>query len=408
MGNVALYALPFLFLPACNPANSAGDLPGSGEAEWPGGTCTSSAPRLAGALERIDHTLARRREAEAIPGLAVGVVCGSELAWARGYGVMALDDPRAITPETRFRIASITKVFTATAVMLLKEDGALALDDPVRVHLPWFEMRKGSGIGDAPVTIRHLLTHTAGLPRDSRLTDFGRRFQPGREQAIAALPSQRLQAPPGQTIAYSNLGYGVLGEVIAEASGMEYAEFLERALFGPLGMTRTLVHPTPDDDVAWGHGPRRRDGSRSKAGFWELGFATPAGGMASSVRDLGEFVILQLVPYLGTEPRILSPSALVEMHAVQHVVDPERGGSGLGWGVEVSNGQHLVYHGGELPEQTSFLLIDLRTRVGIIVLTNAQDTDANGMAQEILRLVRGAVLDPTVPFPARAIPPARP
>lgn len=318
---------------------------------------------------------------------------------------MALDDPRPVTPDTRFRIASITKLFTATAIMKLGESGALALDDPVRAHLPWFEIGRGPGTGEAPVTLRHLLTHTSGLPRDSRLTDFGRLSQPGREQAIAALPSQRLQAPPGETLAYSNLGYGLLGEVIAEASGMGYAGYLEREILRPLGMTGTLVHPRPEDDVAWGHGPRRPDGSRPKAGFWELRFATAAGGMASSVRELSEFTILQLAPYLGAEPRILSPSALVEMHEVHHMLDPDRGGSGLAWGVEISDGQHLVYHGGELPEQTSFLLIDLRTRVGVMVLTNAQDADANGMAQEMLRIVRGGVLGPSAPIPHPAIPP---
>jgi CubicO group peptidase (beta-lactamase class C family) len=390
---------------ACGPAPDP--LP-SGEAVAGAGTCQSTVPGLPAAIEQIDVLLAARLQAEAIPGLAAGIVCGSEPIWSQGYGVMALHDARPVTERTRFRIASITKVFTATVIMKLVEDGALTLGDPVRRHLGWFDLQRPPGIGDVPITIRQILTHTSGLPRDSRLTDFRRRYQPDREAAIKALPAQSVQTTPGGTMAYSNLGYGVLGEIIAEASGMSYGAYLEEAIVTPLGMYATLVHPAPDDDGAWGHGPRPLIGSRPKAGFWELGFATPAGGMASTVEDLASFIVLNLAPYTGIPTRVVAGNVLKEMHTVQHWVDAQRGGMGLGWAVETSNGQHVIYHGGELPEQTSFLLIDLRTHVGIIVLTNAEDADASGMAQEILRMIRGAVLPAGTSYPARAIPPGPP
>ena len=367
--------------------------------------CSPSAPDLAEAFQRIDSVIARGVEAEEIPGLAAGIVCADTLIWAAGYGVLALDDPTPVTSQTLFRIASVTKLFTATGIMALEESGALALDDPVRDHLRWFEIGRPPGTGGAPVTIRQLLTHSAGMPRDSRLTDFSHMYQPNRHEAIAALPNQQLQATPGESYAYSNLGYAILGEVIAAAAGTTYAGYLERAVLEPLGMTRTLVHPTPDDTVAWGHGPRRPDGPRARAGFWELRFATPAGGMASSVAELSEFMILQLAPYVGAQPAILSPEAIREMHRVHFMVDSTRGGSGLGWAVEISNGQHVIYHGGELPEQTAFLLLDLKGAIGVVVLSNAQDVDANGLAQEALRIVRGVVLGPGSSLPAQAIPP---
>lgn len=369
-------------------------------------SCTAApAPELASAFRQIDRLLEEMVRERSIPGVAAGVVCGRDLAWAQGYGVMALDDPRPVTPQTQFRIASLTKLFTATAVMLLKDQGVLALNDPAARYVPWIETVRRPESGGTPITIAHLLTHTSGLPRDSHLTDFPRLFQPAREAAIAALSSQQLQARPGEANAYSNLGYAVLGEIIAEGAGTSYARFLEQELLAPLGMPGTLAHPTPDDGTAWGHGPRRLDGSRTKAGFWQLRFATPAGGMASSVEELSEFVILHLAPYTGAQPRLLSPSTVRQMHDVHHMIDPERGGAGLGWAVEISSGQHVVYHGGELPEQTSFMLLDLRGHIGVIVLTNAQDADANGTAQEILRIVRGAVFDSATSFPAQAIPP---
>lgn len=210
---------------------------------------------------------------------------------------------------------------------MLDEAAALGLDDPAEEHLPWFEIARPPETGTAPITIRHLLTHTSGLPRDSRLTDFSRLYQPPRREAITALPDQRLEAAPGEAYAYSNLGYGLLGELVAEASGASYAEFLKSHILRPLGMNRTLVHPTQADHTAWGHEARRPDGSREKAGFWDLGFATPAGGMASSVEDLARFVRFQLSPYNGVDPPLLSAEGVRDMHRVHHVMDPSRGGS---------------------------------------------------------------------------------
>lgn len=369
-------------------------------------SCAPGSSALSTAFDRIDRLLAETRERAEVPGMAAGIVCGDSLAFARAYGVRGIADPTPVTDRTLFRIASVTKVFTATAVVKLHERGALHLDDPVERHLPWFEIGRPRGSAVAPVTVRHLLTHTAGMPRDSRLTDFGRRFQPDRDEAVAALPDQRLTSSPGERYAYSNLGYAILGEVIAEAAGTTYARYLEREVLDPLGMRETLVHPLRDDPVTRGHGPRRPTVGRSESGFWELGFATPAGGMASSVAELSEFVRLQLAPYRGAEPSLLSAETLRAMHEVQFAVDPARGGSGLGWAVEISQGQHLVYHSGEMPEQTSVLLIDLDAQIGIVMLTNAQGVDVMGLAGEILRIVRGAVFGPGAPFPEVAIPPA--
>jgi len=343
------FASLFLLAPAAG-CGSDVETPPAGEAGPAPAVCAPDAFTAGPALPRIDSLLEARREADRVPGLAAAVVCRDRLVWSEGHGVVALDDPRPVTPETRFRIASLTKVFTATAVVQLADRGALDLDDRVAAHLRWFRLAPGPEGDGSESTVRHLLTHTGGMPRDSRLTDFARLYQPPRADAIEALPAQSLRSRPGEEYAYSNLGYAVLGEVIAAASGATYREYLDRETLDPLGMTEALVHPAPDDDTAWGHGPRRDDGARAKAGFWELAFATPAGGMAASVAELGPFVRLHLAPYLAPyrdeEPSLLSADAIREMHRVHHEIDPVRGGSGLGWAVETGSGQHLVYHGG--------------------------------------------------------------
>ena len=386
--SLAVASLAWALLCGCDPApRPASSRPSDASAP----TCSPAIEGLHQALLQIDSMFVARLESDEIPGIAAAVICSGELIWDAAYGVTALDDPRPVTPQTRFRIASITKLFTATAVMKLQEAGLLSLTDAVSTHLAWFRIGRPPGEGEAPVTIWHLLTHTSGMPRDSRLTDFARLYQPGRDDAIQALPSQELESALGERYAYSNLGYGVLGELIAEVSGKTYAEYLVDEILKPMEMDATLVHPTPEDDTAWGHGPRRPDGLRLKAGFWDLGFATPAGGMASSTRDLSKFVILQLEPYVGRKPRLLPAETLREMHAVHYLVDPARGGSGVAWGVETSAGQHVVYHGGELPEQSSYMMIDVLGSIGIVVLTNAQDVDAAGLAQGALDIIRSAV-----------------
>lgn len=374
------------------------------EASWT--LCSADSPNLLQAFEQIDGILQDRQREQDIPGLAAGIVCGDTLVWSKGYGVWSVDDSRPVGAETPFRIASLTKVFTATAIMSLREAGRLSLHDSAEDYLPWFQVGRPPETGTAPVTILQLLTHTSGVPRDSRLTDFDRLYQPSREDAIAAVPDESLQNLPGEVLSYSNFGYGLLGEVIRVAGGSTYADYLEQEVLGPLGMGKTLVHPSLGDETVWGHGPRRGGGPRSRAGFWDLGFATPAGGMASSVMDLSRFVVLQLAPYLDREPALLSREPLLEMHRVHHMVDANRGGTGLGWAVEVSRGQHVIYHGGELPEQTAFMLIDLKSAIGVVVLSNAQGVDANGIAQEGLRVMREAVMGVEGGFPTEAIPPA--
>ena len=385
----------------CGPGEDGGT---RGQAAIEGAGCEAGAPGWAAATEELERLFTERRQAGSIPGMAAGVVCADTLVWAAGYGTHAVDDSRPVDPDTRFRVASITKLFTATAVVQLAERGALDLDEPLGRSLPWFQIGRPPPTGTQAITVRQLLTHTSGMPRDSRLTDFDRLFQPSREAAIAALPEQELESSPGTSVAYSNLGYALLGEVIQAASGTTYSAYLRRNLLGPLEMHGTLVHPDPDDDTAWGHGPLDGAGRRAKAGFWELRFATPAGGMAASVPDLARFMMDALAPYRGQDPTLLSRTAMRSMHEVQVAIDPARGGMGLGWAVEVSSGQHVVYHGGELPEQTAFLMLDLNGLIGVVVLTNAQDADVDGIAQEALRIVREAVLDATVVVPARAIP----
>lgn len=329
----------------------------------------------------------RRRRLADVPGLVLGVACGPDRTWARGFGLADPGRALAATDTTLFRIASITKVFTAHAVLQLRDEGRLALDDPVAEHLPWFEPANADGM--PPVTLRHLLTHTSGLPTNSAATDFNRMTQPTAEQLRARLPGQRLLFRPGTEFKYSNLGFAVLGQVVEAVSGETYGRYLERHLLAPLDLRRTVAHPSPGASQAVGHHLRVPGYPRRPADFLHLAAFTPAGGMATTATDMVRFLAFLLAP--ERSPGVLDPRTVREMQRVHHWVDSARGGSGLAWAVEQGTGSHVIYHGGGLPTQASHLRLDLERRLGAVVLTNAEDAGPDAYAREALALLRLAL-----------------
>ena len=325
----------------------------------------------------------RRRRLSDVPGLVLGVACGSERTWTRGFGLADRERRLPATDTTTFRIASISKVFTAMAVMQLRDAGRLSLDDPVAEHLDWF--RPANAGEHPPVRVRHLLTHTSGLPTNSAATDFNAMTQPTAGALIAALPEERLRFEPGTDSKYSNLGFAVLGQLVAEVSGRPFEVYLRRELLEPLGLDRTVPHPTQEAVQAVGYRPRVSGTGREPAEFLHLASFTPAGGMATTGDDMLRFTRFLLGP--TRSPEVLDPETVREMQRVQHPVG-DRGGSGLAWAVERGPEMHVVYHGGGLPSQTSHLRLDLENELGVIVLTNAMDAGADAYAREALSLLR--------------------
>ena len=251
--------------------------------------------KIVAAATKLDAHFAAYAERSRVPGVAVGLVVDGDLVWAKGYGVRDLTARAPVDPDTLFRIASMTKAFTATAVLELRDAGRLSLDAPVEGVLP--EMR---GIiyptRDAPrITLRDLLTHNAGLPPDEPLRAaedaFTERSKPARQTppedaTLKALAGLVLEAPPESKFSYSNFGFAVAGAAVSRVSGTPYAEFLGRHVLSPLGMTSTSFDP-PADRLALGHvvaGGKAEPTPRMHLG------ADPAAGLHSSVKDLAKWV----------------------------------------------------------------------------------------------------------------------
>lgn len=179
-------------------------------------------------LEKLDRHIREALRDENIPGAVVAVVQGTNIVFSKGYG-------DGVTPETPFKIGSVSKSFTAIAIMQLEERGQLDLESPVRRYLPWF--RTQDELESDKITIRHLLYHRSGI------SDRNSGFRPDRNydleltNLVRACPQMRVISPPGQQFAYSNVGYDFLGAIVTTVSGIRLPEYLQTNILAPLGMT---------------------------------------------------------------------------------------------------------------------------------------------------------------------------
>src|SRR3989442_8882767 len=174
-----------------------------------------------------------------LPGVAVGVVADQELVWSAGFGFADSAARIPMTPQTKFRMASHSKLFTATAVMQLREQGKLRLDDPVSKYLPWFAV-KAAESDDPPITIEELLTHSSGLPREAGAHWTTFEF-PTTEQLKELMRMREAAFAPEVRWKYSNLGFSVAGMIVAAVTGQKWAGHLQREIFQPLGTSAASV-----------------------------------------------------------------------------------------------------------------------------------------------------------------------
>ncbi|MGE0362953.1 MAG: serine hydrolase domain-containing protein [Vicinamibacterales bacterium] len=329
-----------------------------------------------------------------LPGVAVGVVADQDLVWAQGFGFADTARKVPMTPQTKFRMASHSKLFTATAVMQLREQGRLRLDDPVTKYLPWFRV-KAADPDDPPITIEELLTHGSGLPREagSHWTDFD--FPTGDE--LRGLMAER-QAPfsPDVRWKYSNLAYAIAGLVIEAVSGQSWADYVQQHIYTPLGMTASSV----DEDVpglATGYGRLMPDGTRATTPFIDARGMGAATGITSTVEDMARFASAQFRNGRMGGPRILSTGSLRDMHRVRVLENNWTQGNAIGFAVRRDRDRVYVQHGGSYPGYQTQTVLQLDGKVAVIVLTNADDANPGGIATQLMNTVGDAVAKASAP-----------
>ena len=324
-----------------------------------------------------------------IPGVAVGVVYDQQLVWSQGFGFADVKNRVPMTPQVKFRIASHSKMFAAIAIMQLREEGRLRLDDPVEKYLPWFKA-KPAGDDDGVVTIEQLLSHTSGLQREAG--DHWSSYTFPTEDEIRRLYSDRQAAfAPNVRWKYSNLAFAVAGLVVEQITGQKWATYVQQQMLAPLGMNATSV----DQNVPGLTVPYMRrmpDGSRDVLPFVDARGMAAATGMTSTVDDLARFVSAQFRRGPRGGAQILSTGSWREMHRVRAVDETWQSGSGLGFDFLRVDNRTWVGHGGGYPGNTTHTLFQLNDKVGVIVLTNTNDSDPRQIAEQLIATVGAAVV----------------
>ena len=357
-------------------------------------------PDVAG-QERLFEAWVRGQMAyRALPGIAVGVVSDQELVWAKGFGFADVDSRTPMTPDTKFRMASHSKLFTATAIMQLRDAGKVRLDDPVVKYLDWFKIEPAEP-DDPPITIEELLTHSAGLPREAgphwSELDF-----PSGDGVRKYVMEHTAPYSPEIRWKYSNLGFTIAGMIVEAVSGEKWADYVQKHIFNPLGMTGSSVDRQVDG-LATGYGRRMPDGSRKKMPFVDARAMAPATGITSNVDDMAKFVSLQFRKGKVGGSQILSTGALREMHRVRVLESNWTRGNAIGFAVNREAGKVYVGHGGSYFGYKTQTLLQLDEKVGVIVLTNGDDSVPTQIAARLMETVGAAVAKAAAPPPTNAV-----
>jgi CubicO group peptidase (beta-lactamase class C family) len=336
------------------------------------------APRaIAQPADAIDAFVTAEMTRQRVPGVALVVVRDGRIVKIAGYGVADREKNVPVGPNTVFKIGSVSKQFIAAGIMLLAQDGKLAVDDSVRKFLP-----------DAPeawsgITLRHLLSHTSGLIREGPAFEPFT-IQPDIDVVRSAYP-RPLQSKPGEKYAYSNVGYFTLAEIITRVSGRPWSEFLRERVFVPSGMTATRTTTTdPLPNKAKGYTGNDR---LAPAADWPA--VRPSGAFVSTVEDLARWEAMLLTD------KILTSATRAQMWTTARLNDGGPAGYGFGWTVGTLDSRSAVHHGGSLPGFRAYYLRYVDERLAVIVLGNGDDADMADMARGVATRVLQPAAAPT-------------
>lgn len=339
------------------------------------------AKTLAVAGRIVDAWLPLKIAYDRIPGVAVGITHRGKLAYANGFGYADVESGTPVTPRTAFRIASNSKTFTAVAIMQLVERKKLSLDEPISKYLPWFKAR-ARGRDAANVTIRQALAHHAGVFRDGITPHWNDDNFPTMTALRRSVSSESVVFENAVRFKYSNFGFALLGAVIAKVTNKTYDDYVTEHIIRPLGMRRTAPDLT-DESRKWlanGYSRPIPDVERECFEHTPTNAYASATGFLSTVEDLAKYLnALSLAR--NTTALIGRESKKALFH--EHWHGGDEGSYGLGFGVSRVNKKKIVGHGGGFAGFITRVSLALDDDIGVIVLTNSNDSPAGFIAEGI-------------------------
>ncbi len=315
-------------------------------------------------VEKIDAFVSEQMQRNGIPGLALALVDGDKVIFMKGYG-KADQTGRAVTPQTPFILASVSKPLTAAAIMQLVDAGQVDLDAPVQKYIP--EFRVADPLASSQITVRHLLLHTSGIPATACDTKINAQTI---EEYVAELQTVKLDSPVGTRHSYCSGNYNVLGRIIEVVTAQSFGEYMQEHIFAPLDMQQSFT----SEQEARQHG-------LAQGYQWLFGLSVPthhpynpsqlpSGYMISSVEDMSHFLVSQLNggQYAGTNLLSVNSNAAMQVAGTRR---GENGGYGFGWVIAPVGDVPAIWHDGVNVNFHSLLLMQPETKRGAVVLMNS-------------------------------------
>ena len=375
--------------------------------------------KLSEALPEIDRLVRDFAEREHVPGVAYGILVDGKVAHTGVHGVRNVATGAPVERDTVFRIASMTKSFTAAAILQLRDDGKLALDDPAERYVPELASLVYPTTDSPKITIRHLLSHSEGFPEDN----------PWGDQQLSATNAQMAEmmrsgipfsTAPGTAFEYSNFGFAILGRIVANVSGMPYASYVRERILLPLGMTVTTLEAATVPSERLARGYRRQDGEWIEEPQLPDGSFGAMGGMLTSIGDLSRWVAFLLDAFPPRDGEDSGPLRRASRREMQQIArysgattsrdangDTSLSAGGYGYGLGVRQTCTFgvsVSHGGGLPGFGSTMRWLPEYGVGIVALGNRTYTSWGGVVEQAFAaLADTGALQPRLPQPSRVL-----
>lgn len=329
-----------------------------------------------------------------VPGASIAVVYDQEVVWSTGFGYAHIARQVKASADTKYSICSVSKLFTSIGVMQQRDAGKLSLDAPLNSILEWYDLPPHKD-AEEPVTLRNILSHVSGLPREAVTPYWTEVKFPTKKQLREGLSEQKAYYRPYENWQYSNLGLSLAGEALSAASGEDYHAYVKANILDPLNMDNTVSELPTDNygkSIAAGYFLKDSNGKREEVGPYTTNAIAPAAGFASSVNDLAKFASWQfrLQEKGGTE--IIKSTTLREMQRVHWTVpDGDSPVWGLGFAMSKVDGKSFVGHGGYCPGYRTAFLTRPDDKLAIIAMVNVNDFSPSSLATGIAGLMADSV-----------------
>ena len=330
-------------------------------------------------MSGIDDFVSNKLSESGVPGVAISIVKDGKVILSRGYGKRNIDQELPVTEDTVFAIGSSSKSFTSTAIGILVDEGKLSFDAPIKTYIPWFKMY--DPIAADLVTARDLLCHRTGLPRhDHILTDA----KLSRKEIVERIGYLQPSTGFRSKWQYSNLMFIAAGYLIEAVCGQTWEEYVHEKIFTPLGMTHSGFSVCNMQKYCDSSKPYGKVGSD----VFELTYANvetvgPAGAIHSNIKDMTNWMMLQLNKGIFTSKRIISKESIDQLHTAHmpcyepsewNCNENKHSSYGLGWYVDSFRGHELIHHGGNVDGFSSFVSFMPEEKLGVVVLSNLNIT----------------------------------